>query len=186
LFSDRRVQLVHLATRYAVPTAYADRDYVEVGGLMSYGSNLRDASQQVGLYTGRILKGAQPAELPVMQLTKLELVINAETARTLGLTWRKLRSETKTETCVQDPVHPPSSCARSESRVTYSVLRTDYVENPVIHDCKRPLRCTPKDLLPSGGHPHMKRHDFKCQRSDCNINKLALNSLVERAGNFAV
>jgi putative tryptophan/tyrosine transport system substrate-binding protein len=86
LFSDRRVQLVHLATRYAVPTAYGDRDYVEVGGLMSYGSNLRDASQQVGLYTGRILKGAQPTELPVMQSTKLELVINAETARTLGLT----------------------------------------------------------------------------------------------------
>ena len=86
LFSDRRVQLVHLATRYAVPTAYGDRDYVEVGGLMSYGSNLRDATQQVGLYTGRILKGAQPAELPVMQSTKLELVINAETARTLGLT----------------------------------------------------------------------------------------------------
>ena len=86
LFSDRRVQLVHLATRYAVPTAYADRDYVEVGGLMSYGSNLKDASQQIGLYTGRILKGAQPAELPVMQSTKLELVINAETARTHGLT----------------------------------------------------------------------------------------------------
>ena len=85
LFSSRRVQLVQLATRYADAAAYADREYVEVGGLMSYGANLTETLQQVGVYTGRILKGAKPADLPVMQSTKLELVINAESARMLGL-----------------------------------------------------------------------------------------------------
>jgi putative tryptophan/tyrosine transport system substrate-binding protein len=84
-FTSRRIQLVHLASHHRMPTTYPGRQFAEVGGLMSYGSDLTDAWRQVGVYTGRILKGAKSADLPVVQATKFELVINAETARTLGL-----------------------------------------------------------------------------------------------------
>jgi ABC-type uncharacterized transport system substrate-binding protein len=82
----RRVQLVQRAAFHRIPAAYPLRDFAEAGGLMSYGASLRDAYRQVGAYAGRILEGAKPADLPVMQSSKFELVINYPTARMLGLT----------------------------------------------------------------------------------------------------
>ena len=84
-FIARRVQFATLATHYRIPAAYATREVVEIGGLMSYGTDLLDMYRQVGVYTGRILKGANPANLPVVQATKFEFVINLQTARALGL-----------------------------------------------------------------------------------------------------
>jgi putative ABC transport system substrate-binding protein len=85
-FSGRRAPLIDLSARYAVPTFCEWRQFPESGGLMSYGTNLVDAYRQEGIYAGRILKGEKPAELPIVQPTKFELVINLNTAKTLGLT----------------------------------------------------------------------------------------------------
>jgi putative ABC transport system substrate-binding protein len=85
-FLGRRLQLATLATRHAIPAVYNAREYPEAGGLMSYGASLAEVFRHIGAYTARILKGDKPADLPVVQSTKLELVLNHETARILGLT----------------------------------------------------------------------------------------------------
>jgi putative ABC transport system substrate-binding protein len=85
LFTTRRVQLVTLAARHAVPTIYYIREFAEIGGLISYGPNVADQYRQVGVYSGRILKGEKPGDLPILRPTKFEFVINLQTAKTLGL-----------------------------------------------------------------------------------------------------
>jgi putative ABC transport system substrate-binding protein len=86
LFVSRRIQMILLATRLAIPASYSGREFPDAGGLMSYGTNIAEAWRQTGAYAGRVLKGAKPADLPVVRSSKFELVINAETARMLGLT----------------------------------------------------------------------------------------------------
>jgi putative ABC transport system substrate-binding protein len=84
-FNIRRHQLANMTARHAVPMASGSRDIAEVGGLMSYGTDIADAYRQVGIYAGRILKGAKPEDLPIVQATKFEMIINVQTARMLGI-----------------------------------------------------------------------------------------------------
>jgi putative ABC transport system substrate-binding protein len=85
MFTDRRVQLVTLATRHVLPTIYSLREFAEAGGLMSYGSSITDRERQLGVYTGRILKGEKPAELPILRASKFDFIINLQTAKAIGL-----------------------------------------------------------------------------------------------------
>jgi putative ABC transport system substrate-binding protein len=85
-FTSRREQLAQLALRHRVPAAYQSRDFAQAGGVMSYGGSLADGFRLVGLYTGRILRGEKPADLPVQQITRVELIINLKAAKSLGLT----------------------------------------------------------------------------------------------------
>jgi putative ABC transport system substrate-binding protein len=80
------VQFVHQASHHRLPAIYTSREFSEIGGLMSYGTNIADAYRQAGVYAGRVIKGAKPADLPVVQSSKFELVINHQTARILGIT----------------------------------------------------------------------------------------------------
>jgi putative ABC transport system substrate-binding protein len=84
-FNSRRELLVMLAARYNLPAIYNQREYAEIGGLISYGTQFVDGYRQAGVYVGKILKGANPSDLPVLQPTKFEMIINVKTAKTLGL-----------------------------------------------------------------------------------------------------
>jgi hypothetical protein len=120
-FNNRRVQLVHLASRHAVPAIYGGRDFAVAGGLLSYGADITDAYREVGVYAGSILKGAKPADLPVVQSSKFELVINHQTA------------------AGHQPPDRPDARPRSSSDAARTRRRGDRIIDPKAHPLLRLL-----------------------------------------------
>src|SRR5262249_28793458 len=143
-FTARRVQLAHLATRYAVPAIYVGREFAEAGGLMSYGANIADAYRQVAVYTARILNGTRPADLPVLQASKFELVINGETAQMLGVTI------------------PPSLLAIAEG-TSLPRFWDRVTQQPALAPCRRRRR--PAPVLSSGGNRRVPRKQRIVERT---------------------
>ena len=154
-FSSRRVQIVNLASRHGIPTTFSQREFTDAGGLMSYGPNIADTFRQIGLYVGQTLKGAKPGDLPVIQSSKFELIVNAETTRMLHL------------------IVPPSLLARADEVIEYRQAPRERTKRPArpdstlrmpelrevrkrrdLHDQNEWLNGTALDLL---GEPPKKR-----------------------------
>ena len=159
-FNARRVQLALLAGRHGIPAMFSGRQYVEAGGLISYGASLPDAWRQVGVYAGRMLKGAKPVDLPVLQASKFEMVINAETARMLGLDMPALAARHRRRgdrmRRRESMARVPAECGEAErdTDLGYTRDRHSRMRKSGIPDLRRPsARVAKRNIAPADG-PH--------------------------------